>query len=285
MGFLWNDNNKDLNAKSKGITKDESSPPATVELPKESKTSYLKTNLKHILKMSASGESADGCPILNPNKGKEVVDEPELVHNDSTIINSTNNMPDLRNAKQSWQKLDLPKEREISTIPKNDGSLWEYPSPQQMYNAMVRKGKIDSITGQEIPEEDVESMVDVHNFLNELCWQEIVHWESITQNLKDSDLKLVKFTGRPNDLTPRARFYHELSKIFPNTIAGNLPFDRHDWFVKRNNGQMIRYVIDFYEQPDDEITGEPVFSCDIRPGLDNFSNCKDRFVRYWFSKE
>ena len=62
--------------------------------------------------MSASGESADGCPILNPNKGKEVVDEPELVHNDSTIINSTNNMPDLRNAKQSWQKLDLPKERE-----------------------------------------------------------------------------------------------------------------------------------------------------------------------------
>lgn len=279
MGFLWNDNNKQLSGKS-AVSSDESGAPATVELPKESKSSYIKSNLKHILQMSASGQSADGCPVLNPNKKKEV-DEPESVH-DIASLNPSNNMPDLRNAKQSWQKIDLPTEREISTIPKNDGSLWEYPSPQQMYNAMVRKGKIDSVTGQEIPEEDVESMVNVHNFLNELCWQEIINWETITQNFKDPELKLVKFTGRPNDLTPRARFYHELSKIFPDKISGVLPFDRHDWYVKRGNGDLVRYVIDFYEQPDDALTGEPVFSCDIRPGLDNFSNCKDRFKRYWF---
>ncbi|XBW37585.1 hypothetical protein QEN19_003166 [Hanseniaspora menglaensis] len=285
MGLLWNNNNKALADKKCNIsaTIDEVTPPATLEVPKESKSSYIKANLKHILKMSVSGESADGCPVLNPNKNKKV-DEAEPVHNE-VVINPTNNMPDLRNAKQSWQKLDLPKEREISTIPKNDGSLWEYPSPQQMYNAMVRKGKIDSVTGKEIPEEDVESMVNVHNFLNELCWQEIIEWEASTQDFKDPELKLVKFTGRPNDLTPRARFYNELSKLFPEKISGNLPFDRHDWFVKRGNGQMVRYVIDFYELPDDEITGEPIFSCDIRPGIDNFSNCKDRFKKYWLKKE
>lgn len=256
MGWLWNDYNKSNGNEC-----------ATIGESTTSKSTYMKDNLKHILQMSASGKSVEGCPVLNPKKEE---------------INPTNNMPDLRNAKQSWQKMDLPTEREISTIPKKDGSLWEYPSPQQMYNAMVRKGKIDSVTGKEIPEEDVESMVNVHNFLNELCWQEVLNWERFSQKKEEPDVKLVKFTGRPNDLTPRARFYHELSKLFPDKISGNLPFDRHDWFVQRSNGQTVRYVIDFYEQADDEETGEPVFSCDIRPGLDNVSNCLDRFKKYWF---
>lgn len=266
MGWLWNDNNKQNNSNAYAVEPTE---------PSVNKSTYMKDNLKHILQMSASGKSADGCPVLNPKKDEKPKEE----------INPSNNMPDLRNAKQSWQKMDLPTEREISTIPDKDGSLWEYPSPQQMYNAMVRKGKIDSVTGKEIPEEDVESMVNVHNFLNELCWQEVLNWEKFSQKNEDPDVKLVKFTGRPNDITPRARFYHELSKIFPQTISGNLPFDRHDWFVKRDNGQMVRYVIDFYEQADDEESGEPVFSCDIRPGLDNLSNCRDRFNKYWFDKE
>lgn len=42
-----------------------------------------------------------------------------------------------------------------------------------MYNAMLRKGYTDT------PIEDVESMVAVHNFLNEGAWNEIVEWESI----------------------------------------------------------------------------------------------------------
>ncbi|CAI8496759.1 unnamed protein product [Hanseniaspora opuntiae] len=228
MGWLWNDYNKSNGNEC-----------ATIGESTSSKSTYMKDNLKHILQMSASGKSVEGCPVLNPKKEE---------------INPTNNMPDLRNAKQSWQKMDLPTEREISTIPKKDGSLWEYPSPQQMYNAMVRKGKIDSV----------------------------LNWERFSQKKEEPDVKLVKFTGRPNDLTPRARFYHELSKLFPDKISGNLPFDRHDWFVQRSNGQTVRYVIDFYEQADDEETGEPVFSCDIRPGLDNVSNCLDRFKKYWF---
>ena len=65
----------------------------------------------------------------------------------------------------------LPTRRETSSIPKAGGSLWEYPSPQQMYNAMRRKGFDDA------PEDAVESMVAVHNWLNEGVWADICAWE------------------------------------------------------------------------------------------------------------
>lgn len=42
-----------------------------------------------------------------------------------------------------------------------------------MYNAMLRKGYTDT------PAEHVESMVAVHNFLNEGAWAEIEEWEGI----------------------------------------------------------------------------------------------------------
>ncbi len=42
--------------------------------------------------------------------------------------------------------------------------------PQQFYNALVRKG-------WETPEEHVETMVEIHNFLNEEAWEEVLKWE------------------------------------------------------------------------------------------------------------
>ena len=61
---------------------------------------------------------------------------------------------------------------QIQTIRGNDegGGVWEYPSPQQFHNALVRKG-------METKEEDVEMMVQIHNFLNERAWDEVVRWE------------------------------------------------------------------------------------------------------------
>lgn len=66
--------------------------------------------------------------------------------------------------------MHLPVAREESSIPRDEGSRWEYPSPQQFYNALVRKG-------WETPEEHVETMVQIHNFLNEQAWLEILKWE------------------------------------------------------------------------------------------------------------
>ena len=79
-------------------------------------------------------------------------------------------MPDLPQQRQINQSIDLPLERSESSIPRDTSSRWEYPSPQQFYNALVRKG-------WETPEEHVVTMVEIHNFLNEEAWEEVKKWE------------------------------------------------------------------------------------------------------------
>jgi cytochrome c heme-lyase len=171
----------------------------------------------------------------------------------STIskLNPLNYMPSLSNQREhAEQTVSLPLSREMSSIPRGDSDdNWEYPSPQQMYNAMLRKGYTDT------PADAVESMVAVHNFLNEGAWNEIVEWESIfgkglghgweqcrkgeegmalerarkemlrqrkqdlgyeTVSVADEDgPRLVRFMGRPNDRTPKASIMQALGWIFP----------------------------------------------------------------------
>jgi cytochrome c heme-lyase len=64
----------------------------------------------------------------------------------------------------------LSTDRTESSIPRDGSSKWDYPSPQQFYNALVRKG-------WETPEEHVDMMVLIHNFLNEEAWNEVLKWE------------------------------------------------------------------------------------------------------------
>jgi hypothetical protein len=92
-------------------------------------------------------------------------------HGSSETLNPLNQMPTLAQERAPGQTADLPLDRETSSIPRaRDSSKWEYPSAQQFYNALVRKG-------WETPEEHVQTMVDIHNFLNEEAWQEILKWE------------------------------------------------------------------------------------------------------------
>jgi cytochrome c heme-lyase len=135
-----------------------------------------------------------GCPMHN-------TDSPASDHAPMGQVNSLNNIPDLAQAPSPGQQTFLPLERTISSIPRaNTGSAsasacpvahststpattggntaakeekteqWEYPSPQQFYNALVRKG-------WETPEESVEMMVNIHNWLNEEAWQQVRRWE------------------------------------------------------------------------------------------------------------
>lgn len=119
-------------------------------------------------------------------------------------LNPVNNIPSLAQAPSPGQKTFLPLERTISSIPRATSSSsgevppaacpvahttsasaspaaagappaakedqWEYPSPQQFYNALVRKG-------WETPEESVEMMVNIHNWLNEEAWSQVRRWE------------------------------------------------------------------------------------------------------------
>jgi cytochrome c heme-lyase len=213
-------------------------------------------------------------------------------------LNPLNYMPnDLSNAPAPSQSTVLPQSREASTIPRGDGTgqTWEYPSPQQMYNAMLRKGYEDT------PTDAVEAMVAVHNFLNEGAWAEILEWErrfggglarawracsrgeagSVLSPGSPSEGRwgedraapqLARLMGRPGDLTPKARMLQAAAWAFPARYNGELPFDRHDWFVKRDlpdgSHQEVRYVIDYYSAPPDP-NGEPVFYLDVRPAVDS----------------
>jgi cytochrome c heme-lyase len=110
-------------------------------------------------------------------------------------------MPQLSQEKASGQSLDLPTERTLSSIPKtsSEKTVWEYPSPQQFYNALVRKGF-------ETPEKEVPTIVEIHNFINEACWEQVMYWES-KYHCACKDISLQKFQGRPTDLSPKARLY------------------------------------------------------------------------------
>ncbi|KAI0477552.1 cytochrome c/c1 heme-lyase [Xylariaceae sp. FL0804] len=247
-----------------------------------------------------------GCPMHKQQRSADAMTAPPAqcpVKHDATgappsqstlsKLNPLNYMfRDLSQAPAPNQSHALPTSREPSTIPRGDGAgNWEYPSPQQMYNALLRKGYADTdVTA-------VESMVGVHNFLNEGAWAEIMAWEKrfagglyagwrkcargeqhfdqmverhgYAREVEDLSPSLVRFQGRPNEMTPKAAMMQVMSKIYPSAFGTEPPFDRHDWYVSRGeNGQQreVRYIIDYYSAPPDP-TGEPVFYLDVRPAM------------------
>jgi cytochrome c heme-lyase len=249
------------------------------------------------------------CPY-KPRDQQPQSTEPSYV----SKLNPLNYMPaNISNKRESsHQSTTLPLEREPSTIPRGDGTgNWEYPSPQQMYNAMLRKGYTDT------PAEHVEAMVAVHNFLNEGAWEEIRDWErrfshgigqgwdyskhgeegaaqraaldelrrsrSMQAKETSGEPKLLRFMGRPNEPTPKARMLGFMAWLYPSKFPDNPPFDRHDWYVQRQlpggRTQEVRYVIDYYSGPP-EPTGEPVFYLDVRPAVDSPKAACERLIRW-----
>ena len=93
----------------------------------------------------------------------------------------------------------LPTDREISSIPRADGTKWVYPSQAQFYAAMERKNH-----NPHAP--DMRVIVPIHNAVNERAWSEVLKWEEGQGGEKCAGVKLVSFKGRPNDRTPRARW-------------------------------------------------------------------------------
>lgn len=186
---------------------------------------------------SATHPSApSSCPIPHDQRPTESNKDASLL----SKLNPLNYMfSEISQAPAPNQNYALPTERDPSTIPKGTGDgNWEYPSPQQMYNALLRKGYTDTdVTA-------VESMVAVHNFLNEGAWAEIVEWERRfggglsrawqickrgeenaheSQRMVDwragasvpAEPTLVRFQGRPKDLTPKAAMLQVMGWLYP----------------------------------------------------------------------
>lgn len=116
--------------------------------------------------------------------------------------------------------------------------------------ALNRKGKSDGIADEDDVSDVMENVVATHNSMNELTWEKVAHWERLHPETT-STAKLNRFIGRPYDLSPLARL---------RTLCGMpAPFDRHDWYVLRGEGQEVRYVVDFYF--DEAFAGRP----EVRP--------------------
>lgn len=165
-----------------------------------------------------------------------------------------------------------------------NSSQWMYPSEQQFYNAMRKKG-------YNPPVESIPSVLKIHNAVNERSWLQVCKWEKELHN--NDNPKLVKFVGRPKDLSPKALFNSRI-------LMTQEPFDRHDWYVEDPvGGEPRRYVIDFYEGK--ETTGDlsqtnskegvllehasppimmkpPSMYIDVRPALDSPGAALDRII-------
>lgn len=178
------------------------------------------------------------------------------------------------------QRTVLSTERVVSHIPKGGsaaGDTWTYPSPQMFYNALARKGKGVA----DVDEAELDTVVAVHNNMNERAWNLVVNWEKRlhADDFAAADgVRLSRFMGRPDDLSPMA--------WFKSTFMGYpLPFDRHDWVVDRN-GKEVRYIIDFYydeeaaegdEKPQlHDVKSIKSISMDARPAVDSIGSLADR---------
>ncbi|CAB9519391.1 type heme lyase [Seminavis robusta] len=215
-------------------------------------------------KQETAGQSKSGqggCPVKHQEYN--VYSQP---------IDATNNMPKVANQLPApGQSEELSTSRVKSSITKGgteQGTTWTYPSPQMFYNALARKGKLG-----DTKEEDMESIVAIHNNMNEKTWARVVEWERVLD--PDSTPKLLKFMGRPADLSPKATIKHYL-------FGHPLPYDRHDWTILRSDGTTVRYVIDYYhdetranESPESALPSlkdhkaTPSLLVDVRPAVDS----------------
>jgi cytochrome c heme-lyase len=149
--------------------------------------------------------ATSGCPVPHDQRSAAKEALPAECPVDHSALN---NMPVLSQAPTANQSIALPTDREESSIPRDESGKWEYPSPQQFYNALVRKG-------WETPEEHVEVMVQIHNFLNERAWDEVLRWEKRADETAN-DVQLARFMGKPGQLSPKARFWLFAGSLFPS---------------------------------------------------------------------
>ena len=119
-----------------------------------SSSSAANCSVEHAPPSKSASASSTQCPVQH-----------------SETLDPRNHLPVLTQERSPSQTTDLPTERTSSSIPRDGTGNWEYPSPQQFYNALVRKG-------WETPESEIETIVDIHNFLNEKAWGEVQKWEA-----------------------------------------------------------------------------------------------------------
>ncbi|GAB5358067.1 hypothetical protein AAMO2058_000427100 [Amorphochlora amoebiformis] len=219
----------------------------------------------------------ESCPVAK-SQSAEAMMAMAKSGQEKEKLNSSNQMPEVSQRPMEGQRRRLSTYRVESTIPKGEyqpshqlegKETWTYPSPQQFYNAMKRKGYTPN-------EADMNQVVAIHNTVNEKTWEKVMEWESLHLN-KCPNPRLEKFSGKANDLSSKARIM--------TWLGYTAPFDRHDWVVDRC-GTKVRYIIDFYTGT--PMAGMPIsMHLDVRPAPDSAGAVMDhvrmmgRSLRQW----
>eukprot|EP00457_Paulinella_chromatophora_P017001 gb/GEZN01017934.1/.p1 GENE.gb/GEZN01017934.1/~~gb/GEZN01017934.1/.p1 ORF type:complete len:257 (-),score=31.79 gb/GEZN01017934.1/:8-691(-) len=111
-----------------------------------------------------------------------------------------------------------------------DGHGWVNPTPNELYRSFMRKRR-------PIAKEDTMMQSYIHNAVVEETWTNIMQYESLHLE-QCPEPKLARFQGMAGILSPKSRVV--------KFLTGEVPFDRHDWFVDRC-GKEVRYIIDYYQ--------------------------------------
>jgi cytochrome c heme-lyase len=118
----------------------------------------------------------------------------------------------------------LSKERETSSIPRHSPPSasepnWVYPSPDQFYRSLINKRKDTSVNP-----ETVNTIIPIHNAVNERVWEEILKWEGVDRGQGDRESggrKLIDFKGKSKELSPRARWRSWIGWVFLREMRGD----------------------------------------------------------------
>lgn len=219
----------------------------------------------YLFASSAAKNNLEGYPIVtNAQKDSREPPCPMKEHRGGLLPASLEEAARHAQTPQADQRFPLDTARQVSSIPRitSEGTLpahqhlesaekWVYPSEQQLYNAMRKKG------WSNIPEDSIPTVLQIHNNINERTWRQIQRWEGT------ETLNLARFQGRPRDITPKAFLYTHLLRLY------DPPFDRHDWYVEQPSGYQQRYVIDYYYLPPEHPDMPPTPFIDARPALDH----------------
>ena len=288
---------------------------------------------------SGSRSGSNGCPVSNPDQKQqqqpasweEAARYAQTPHPDQNgVVLSTHRMiSSIPRGTNTEDPTDRGPHHQATTatttaqaaeeeVQKHSAHNWIYPSEQQFFNALRKKGWKD-VQAEEIP-----TVLEIHNTVNEQTWKQVVRWEESmdrdittattgggggtnksSDNIIETDLKLVRFQGRPKDLSPKAFLWSTILRQM------DAPFDRHDWYVQKqprhhvhevpssstttkgsnnkdgndddaNDTEVIssstsvfpiqRYVIDYYMIPPsrhDDPNMPPTPYVDARPALDS----------------
>lgn len=178
-----------------------------------SKVPAATTSSTSLAPAAAEASEASQCPVDHSTRSKwlqkqKTDGQSEALHPfiPGNSVSMSNNSTSAARARQ------LSAERETSTIPRflatseastaaapeaaeSSSSKWVYPSPSQFFSALQRKDRNPK-------QEDMDTVVTIHNAVNERTWQEVMKWER--EAGEDITPQLVTFKGRPNDRSPRA---------------------------------------------------------------------------------